>query len=160
MLEKGAWSYSSYCWLQRLFPLLPGMGWMMKKTKRNQGTTTTKKIGEYEENNMNNKIKLCWQSCRKRDEHALSKFLAGTVQLPADAEKPTFRFMVKRDWTTSPGQLSSDFPNAYVDCSGWEQVSIRRAFNSTMNSAMQYLKPDLICCLQDYPGSGYAAYLG
>lgn len=52
---------------------------------------------------MNKKIKLCWQSCRKRDEHALSKFLAGTVQLPADAEKPIFRFMVKRDWTTSPG---------------------------------------------------------
>lgn len=72
-----------------------------KKSRNNNNNN--KKIGEYEENNMNKKIKLCWQSCRKRDEHALSKFLAGTVQLPADAEKPIFRFMVKRDWTTSPG---------------------------------------------------------
>jgi len=57
-------------------------------------------------------------------------------------------------------QLSCDFPSAHMDCSVWEQVLLRRAFNSTMNSAMEYFKHDVMCCLQDYSGSGYVTYLG
>lgn len=41
-------------------------------------------------------------------------------------------------------QFWDDFSRAYMGFSAWEQVLLRRAFNSTTNSATQYLKPDLI----------------
>lgn len=44
-------------------------------------------------NDMEIKIKLCWQSCRKE----LYQFLAHTALLPTDPEKPIFRFSVKNN---------------------------------------------------------------